>query len=87
MDPKEQILTEVLTVLNSLKPIAEKNPGKGVMGASQDINALIARAKQACPNLPAIQQTTALTKTDTLATAVTRLSVIYGAISASRSTF
>ncbi len=85
MGPKEQILTEVLTVLTNLKPIAERSPEKGIMGASQDINALIARAKKAYPDLPAIQQATNLGKTDTFATAVTRLSVIYGAISASLS--
>ncbi len=83
MSLKEQVATEVVTLLDNIKALAQKNPSEPVRGAFEDFNALLARAKEAYPDLKAIQQASQLLSSDSLATAVARLSVIHGAIIAS----
>jgi len=80
MGIKEEVKSEVVTLLSTLKPLAERNPDGPVRGASEDFNHLLARAQEAYPELKAIQQTSQLFNHDTLATAVTRLAIIHGAI-------
>ncbi len=82
MGTKEEVTSEVLTLLQSLKEIAEKNPNSPVKGAAEDFNRLLSKAKEACPDLRGIQGLTPIVSADNLTTAITRLSIIYVAICA-----
>lgn len=79
-DLKAQVSTEIITLLDSLKTLAQKNPDTPVRGAFEDFNQLLARAQEAFPNVKAVQQASQLTSSDSLGTAVSRLSVLHGAI-------
>jgi len=82
MGIKEEVASEILTLLQSLKEIGEKNPDSPVRAAAEDFNRLLSKAKEACPDLRGIQDTTPIVSADNLTTAITRLSIIYGAICA-----
>jgi len=77
---KDQVSTEIVTLLDSLKALAQKNPDAPVRGAFEDFNQLLARAKEAFPDVKAVQQASQLLSNDSLTTAVSRLSVLHGAI-------
>ena len=82
MGTKEEVPSEVLSFLLSLKEIAEKNPELPVRGAAKYINRLLTGAKGAYPDLKDIQATSPIQSADNLTTAITRLSIIYGAMCA-----
>ena len=64
MGTKEEVTSEVLTLLQSLKEIAEKNPNSPVKGAAEDFNRLLSKAKEACPDLRGIQGLTPIVSAD-----------------------
>ena len=82
MGTKEEVTSEVVTLLQSLKEIAGMNPDSPVKAAAEDFNRLLSKAKEAYPDLRGIQDTTPIVSADNLTTAITRLSIIYGAMCA-----
>lgn len=80
MSLKEEVNSEVFTLLQSLKPLAEINPSTAIGGGFQDINSVITRAKHAYPESQSIHAMSQIRSGDSLATAVSRLSLLHGAI-------
>ncbi|MFQ5656590.1 MAG: hypothetical protein ACE5G5_03550 [Candidatus Methylomirabilales bacterium] len=86
MSLRDEVDTEVVSLLQSLKALGDKNPDSPIGGAFDDFNRLLERAKEAFPDARSIQEMGHIISGDSLTTVVAKLSIIKGAIDATKST-
>lgn len=84
MSLRGEVDTEVVSLLQSLNSIADKNPDSPIGGAFDDFNRLLERAKEAFPSARSIQEMAHIISGDSLITVIAKLSIIKGAIDATK---
>ena len=84
MGLRDEVDTEVVSLLQSLNSIADKNPDSPIGGAFDDFNRLLERAKEAFPGARSIQEMSHIISGDSLITVIAKLSIIKGAIDATK---
>lgn len=82
-DPKMEVRTSAGQMLKTVQALAEKQAGELVEG--KDFNALLARAKKALPNSPAIAEMQPFGSAGTtLGNLAVRLAALLGALAGSK---
>ena len=77
---RREVRGAVEEMIKNLSPLAERNPEASIRG--EDFNALLARARAALPQSPAIRDLKEIDKSTTLTDLFVRLSILSGAVKA-----